>query len=551
MATLESAATHQTAVSPQIGVVSCTKCGERPSIPNNMRCCGECRKPNTACRKCKTRPLVASNMNCCHKCRPPVLCVPVEKVQLIGSSLVIQQLMRVYRCRSFLQIGTEHTEHTLARMMAECQEPATIDYVDPETLCGVPTQQNSSAECPQHTGVYDLIFIQTLRSVDMIDCCLEHALKCLSSGGCIVVQNCSPPAAERCIRAPVRDDHTEAADGEAAECIWNSLGSFQRSHTGFQVVVVDTDSGGVGVIQRTALPDTEMEALQCPSALQETVHRCTQGEGEVHLVSLKSFQRAHATGFLNVPMAGWPSRADEWPIETFYINLDSRPDRRERMEAIISRNQLDKTTRVPACTPKHPQVEQWMRDHPENGDIIPGWVASAHSHAECWSRIAQLEHGSVGLVLEDDVVFHKEWKNTLWEQLSSLASGWELFMLDAWYMDGWDFSVGGTSRKPGVHGISRCAFADAYMLTPAAARWLLEQREKLSFWNHETFLLELQTRGRAYSSTPKLALQIWGDTLSDVQPSGRVGAFQKFYSETYHKVWPRELYDYDTTPTLE
>ena len=168
----------------------------------------------------------------------------------------------------------------------------------------------------------------------------------------------------------------------------------------------------------------------------------------------------------------------------------------------------------------------------------------AACHVECWRGIAGLAHGQAGLVLAGGgggVAFHRQWRALLWEHLGGLASGWELFLLDAWGADGgWGGgSAGGAAAEAGVHSSpARCARADAYMLTPAAARWLLEQqRGRLGLRSHVCCLAELQARGRAFASTPKLALRVCGSASSDERARG--------FSEAYHEQWPREFYDYE------
>ena len=229
-------------------------------------------------------------------------------------------------------------------------------------------------------------------------------------------------------------------------------------------------------------------------------------------------------------------------MQVFYINLASRPDRRSRMEHLFNVHDIKNAIRVEASTPQTPRVQQWLEEHPEASNVSAAWVASAASHSACWHQIAALPEGSIGLVLEDDVLFHQCWRTLLPKALDQ-CQGWELFMLDRWHMDGWDFSAGSSLRVAGVYPAVKCAFADSYCITPVAARWLIDRQTTRDLWNHESVLMDLQQRGHAFTATPKLALQIWGETVSDVQPSGRVLAFKNFYEDVYHKHWGRDLYD--------
>ena len=81
-----------------------------------------------------------------------------------------------------------------------------------------------------------------------------------------------------------------------------------------------------------------------------------------------------------------------------FINLDSRPDRREEIEAECRKYDIA-AERVQACTPEGPPLEGW-----------PGWYqrisACARSHMKALTLALERGWASV-LILEDDFVFEK------------------------------------------------------------------------------------------------------------------------------------------------
>ena len=141
--------------------------------------------------------------------------------------------------------------------------------------------------------------------------------------------------------------------------------------------------------------------------------------------------------------------------------------------------------------------------------------ACALSHFGVWAKIAALPPGSFGLVLEDDVIFLKSWRVELARLLADeLPDDWELLFLDCLPLSGWNFGRRILAADAGrvqvrLEGpVSACSFADAYLITPAAAATLLAYRPEEPLANAETLLLELQDRGKSYATMPRLALQV-------------------------------------------
>lgn len=89
---------------------------------------------------------------------------------------------------------------------------------------------------------------------------------------------------------------------------------------------------------------------------------------------------------------------------TFCINLDSKPDRWERMQSRFEHFNMT-ATRWPAATSEtiHDNFPHYLND---------GQKGCAQSHIDIWRHI--VEHDiSYALVLEDDASFDGEWDNKL------------------------------------------------------------------------------------------------------------------------------------------
>lgn len=86
---------------------------------------------------------------------------------------------------------------------------------------------------------------------------------------------------------------------------------------------------------------------------------------------------------------------------TYYINLESRPDRRHDMETMLGKHEVN-AFRFEAITPDNPMVQPYMEKAQR---LKPNEAACALSHFEVWKLIAKCGRGTAACVLEDDVRF--------------------------------------------------------------------------------------------------------------------------------------------------
>lgn len=239
---------------------------------------------------------------------------------------------------------------------------------------------------------------------------------------------------------------------------------------------------------------------------------------------------------------------DGLPARTFWINLDSRPDRRATMEASLSRHGVRGATRVAAAGPSDARVLEWQAEWPQ-WKARAGAAGCAVSHFEVWEAMLRDEACEAALVLEDDVRFLRGWRRQLGAALRTLPAGWEMLMLDcraldeSWTFSGppWPTDAAAEDEAVALLPASACVFTDAYVLTREAARWCVAQRAEVPWRDAEGILVSMQERGRSFTTMPRLALQRWDD--SNIQPAARVASLHDFYRETYFRKYPEALYD--------
>ena len=256
-----------------------------------------------------------------------------------------------------------------------------------------------------------------------------------------------------------------------------------------------------------------------------------------------------------------PSASNQ--VLSFYLNLESRSDRRSQMEAMLSARRL-RAQRVPAATVRDAEVLCMARAHPGKAT---GYLANLASHTSVWERVAAQEDTSLALIFEDDVLLHRDWWALLHASLCAIAkkgtgvgsdsgdtgivrsdmgsSAFDCLLLDGLYITGETSAERGWlgPDTEGVHAADGVAFSSAYALTPAAARWLLDRRAARPGSSTEAYLMQLQEERRAtWTCLPRLALQRWDEAVSSVSGSAGCGSMRGWYEKNYFPRWPWALY---------
>lgn len=162
-------------------------------------------------------------------------------------------------------------------------------------------------------------------------------------------------------------------------------------------------------------------------------------------------------------------------MQTYFINLDSRTDRRVYMEGQLHSLGM-KAERLSAVSPQTSTIRQLPTGHPEmsvRGQMTMSELACLESHSILWQRAATSDEPI--LVLEDDIVLSA----ALPPFLSSLRhnSDWDVLRLETNF-----HSVRLSADEIQINGVAarrlmqRQSGAGAYILTPLAARTYLSSR---------------------------------------------------------------------------
>jgi len=272
-----------------------------------------------------------------------------------------------------------------------------------------------------------------------------------------------------------------------------------------------------------------------------TVWRSVSESREICIATLHPFNLEHDKADpVSLTRFGQPDLA-----ASFYINLDSHQVRRAQMEetAVLHGIYLE---RLSACTPSDAVVAELA----EELEVAPsGVLANTASHVLAWRRIAVLPDDACALVLEDDVVLHRHWKDLLqasWAMAAhNLGKNVDLFYLDGIFVRGLTSALNGWlgPTDEGVHLANGVAFSSAYALVPDAARWLLRRSSSKPGSSAESYLMQLsEERGACVINMPRLALQRWDETVSSVSGGTWSASMGKWYKENYFPRYPWTLY---------
>ncbi|RYD61747.1 MAG: glycosyltransferase family 25 protein, partial [Verrucomicrobiaceae bacterium] len=162
-------------------------------------------------------------------------------------------------------------------------------------------------------------------------------------------------------------------------------------------------------------------------------------------------------------------------VQAFFINLDSRADRRAFIEAQLARVGLQ-ADRLSAVSPATLTISPINTGHPEmavRGAMTQSELACLESHAKLWSRAASTE--DLTLILEDDVVL----SNHVAAFLATLRPDptWDVLRLETNFhtvrLSGDVTVINGVEARRLMQPQSG---AGAYVLTPKAAQAYLSSR---------------------------------------------------------------------------
>ncbi len=201
-------------------------------------------------------------------------------------------------------------------------------------------------------------------------------------------------------------------------------------------------------------------------------------------------------------------------LPIFYINMASRPDRRDHVEQQLALLGL-KATRVDAVTPSEFEL-------PPGFPLSAGELGCSRSHQKIWRLLVE-QNIPAALILEDDVLLADE-VPALLANPALLAGGVEAIQFES---RGYTRALVGPAVPTGVPGVSRNRLMSsslgsaAYIMTIELARRLLARPDvdRLAL-DHLLFgwAGELCYDARIFQTLPALAIQL------DQTVEGRRGA---------------------------
>jgi glycosyl transferase family 25 len=216
-------------------------------------------------------------------------------------------------------------------------------------------------------------------------------------------------------------------------------------------------------------------------------------------------------------------------LPIFYINMASRPDRRDHVERQLASLGLT-GTRVEAVTPSASEL-------PAGFPLSAGELGCSRSHQKIWRMMVEQNIGAA-LILEDDVLLANEVPALLADP-ALLAGGVEAIQLES---RGYTRALVGPGVPTGVPGVSRNRLMSsslgsaAYIMTLELARRLLV-RPDVDRLALDTLLFgwagELCYDARIFQTLPALAIQLdqtvegrRGVGLSDLDSNRLTGALR-------------------------
>lgn len=202
-------------------------------------------------------------------------------------------------------------------------------------------------------------------------------------------------------------------------------------------------------------------------------------------------------------------------IPIFYINLASRPDRRERMEALLSGLAIT-ASRIEAITPETLPSEMVAAcaRAPERRRLWPVELACLASHRVALQAIVDTG-ARVGVVLEDDVRISRDFKRVV--RAVAGRGDFDVVRIET-FADRYRMRTPAIPLTDGyaLYGVAQFdGGAGGYMITAGAARRCLDQEIDATCPADDWFfnMQRAKPRGwRALQLVPAIVIQYWHRT---------------------------------------
>lgn len=188
---------------------------------------------------------------------------------------------------------------------------------------------------------------------------------------------------------------------------------------------------------------------------------------------------------------------------TFYINLDRRTDRRDKMEKQFDFFNIE-ATRWKACEPNN--ITSLFIDN-----LTESQKSCGQSHINIWKYIVD-NNIEYALILEDDISFDYKWKEKLKQFDFPYFSLIYLGTLSFNDINKW-------------HNHRNCILCSSYIISKNLANLLVELSYVIKFTNIDFVLHSFQKYNNVYSYTFFPYLSIQNSYDSDVEGSKPILAF--------------------------
>lgn len=220
----------------------------------------------------------------------------------------------------------------------------------------------------------------------------------------------------------------------------------------------------------------------------------------------------------------------------YYINLDSRLDRKQHMEKMIDMYSLH-ATRISAIDGKQP-VASYVEQLPPR--LRPVEIACTVSHLRAIREWYTTSDTDTAIICEDDVCFDgvASWGCSFTDMIGQLPSYWDMVQLCIIYHPLHEKII--TLHHRTTYDFS----AAIYLIRRSYAEKLLQLywKEELGKWNisGQRFPLPLTSEEAIYRPGVILSVPLFtfmGTMGSDIQSKEHLDQYHTYSKNLYHHVW--------------
>jgi len=145
---------------------------------------------------------------------------------------IINELIKKYNYKSYLEVGTQDPKSNFDKINAEYKVSVDPFPRGKVTFVGTSDEYFNSIS---DDVMFDIIFIDGLHHYDQVLIDIDNSFKHLNKNGIIVCHDCLPTH----IKMQEREDH----GGEWTGDVWKAIAYLRMNNANYDIRVVDTDYG--------------------------------------------------------------------------------------------------------------------------------------------------------------------------------------------------------------------------------------------------------------------------------------------------------------------